>query len=71
VSAACRSKLSDYENSGKINEVLEARQQQCRILEQKEEDLLDLVRMLETELDGSQAVRGPQAQASRLARAVQ
>ena len=47
---ASRGKLADYENSGKINEVLEARQQQCRILEQKEEDLQELVRDLEADL---------------------
>eukprot|EP00750_Incisomonas_marina_P016831 INCI19587.1.p1 GENE.INCI19587.1~~INCI19587.1.p1 ORF type:complete len:204 (+),score=38.62 INCI19587.1:159-770(+) len=49
-----RGKLSDYESSGAINDVLEARQQQCRILEQKEEDLLELVRTLESDLHTTQ-----------------
>ena len=54
---SCSGKLSDYESSGAINDVLEARQQQCRILEQKEEDLLELVRTLESDLHTTQKAR--------------
>ena len=57
-------KLSDYESSGQINEVLEARQQQCRILEQKEDHLLELVRDLEANLNSVQQ-ESPHAEAPR------